>query len=139
MPARFPFLRLAPLLLLAAASAAAAPAGAEELDTWTPLVEQRKDLVLARLAACETHGAVLPERNGYYGRFQFATGTVIAFVRERDGRTIGATEAQALARDDAQATALARYVIFERNGASHWPACSRKLGLARQISQIGRL
>src|SRR5262245_43332193 len=122
---------LVPLLLLLAA-----PAVAEDIDTWTPLVEQRKDVVLARLAACETHGAVLPERNGYYGRFQFAPGTVIAYVRERDGRTIGPAEAQALARDETQAAALARYVIFERNGVAHWPGCSRKLGLARQVSQI---
>jgi len=134
MPARR--LLLLPLLLLVSW---VVPAAAEEIDTWTTLVEQRKDVVLARLAACETHGAVLPEGNGYYGRFQFSTGTVIAFVRERDGRTIGAAEAQALARDDARAAALAKYVIFERNGVSHWPACSRKLGLARQISQIGRL
>jgi hypothetical protein len=127
-------LLLVPLLLLAAA-----PAAAEEIDTWTPLVEQRKDVVLARLAACETHGTAVPsERNGYFGPFQFSTGTVIAFVRERDGRTIGAAEAQALARDEVRSAALARYVIFERNGVSHWPGCSRKLGLARQVSQIGR-
>ena len=124
------------LLLLCTMLLTAVPAAAEELDTWTPLVEQRKDVVLARLAACETHGAVVPDRNGYYGRFQFATGTVIAYVRERDGRTIGAAEAQALARDEVQSAALAKYVIFERNGVSHWPGCSRKLGLARQVSRI---
>ena len=137
MPCARRFL-LAAFLLLAVASAGPVTAAAEEIDTWTPLVEQRKDVVLARLAVCESHGAVPSDRSGYFGPFQFSTRTVINFVRERDGRTIGAAEAQALARDDARAAALARYVIFERNGVAHWPACSRKLGLARQVSQIAR-
>jgi hypothetical protein len=127
------------LPLLTLLMAAAAPVAAEDIDTWTPVVEQRKDVVVARLAVCESHGSAHPDRSGYIGPFQFSTRTVIAFVRERDGRTIGAAEAQALARDEVQAAALAKYVIFERNGYGHWPACSRKLGLARQVSQIGRL
>jgi hypothetical protein len=127
-------LLLSALLLLVGWGAAA-----EDIDTWTPLVEHRKDVVVARLAFCESHGATQLDRNGYLGRYQFAARTVIAFVRERDGRTLSLAEAEALARDDGQAAALAKYVIFERHGYGHWPACSRKLGLARQVSQIGRL
>ena len=67
------------------------------------------------------------------------TVTVINFVRERDGRTISTQEAVALANDYGQAAALAKYVIFERGGHTHWPACSRKLGLARQVAEIRAL
>jgi hypothetical protein len=64
---------------------------------------------------------------------------VIAFVRERDGRTISTQEAVALASDYGQAAALAKYVFFDRDGLGHWPACSRKLGLARQVAEIRAL
>ena len=61
---------------------------------------------------------------------------MVAYVRERDGRTLTVAEAQALARDDVRAAELAKYVIFERNGQHNWPACSRKLGLAHQVKAI---
>jgi hypothetical protein len=75
----------------------------------------------------------------YVGRFQFDPRTVIGFVRERDGRTISVQEALIIANDYAQASALAKYIIFERDGASHWPACSRKIGLAQQVADIRAL
>ena len=122
--------------IVLAAGIAPVPAAAEEIDTWTPVVEHRKDVLIARLGACESGASAHPDRSGYIGPYQFSTGTVIAYVRERDGRTLTVAQAQALARDNAQAAELAKYVIFERNGASHWPACSRKLGLAHQVKAI---
>ncbi len=119
------------VLLLAPVSAAA-----EEIDTWTPVVEHRKDVVVARLGICESGASAHPDRSGYIGPYQFSTRTVIAYVRERDGRTLTVAEAQALARDEGQAAELAKYVIFERNGHGNWPACSRKLGLAHQVKAI---
>jgi hypothetical protein len=127
---------LSAVLLLAAL--APAPAAAEEIDTWTPLVEQRKDVLVARLAVCESHGAAQPDRGFYVGRYQFSTRTVINYVRERDGRTLTVAEARALAQDEAQASELAKYVIFDRDGHRNWPACSRKLGIARQVGEIKR-
>jgi hypothetical protein len=70
---------------------------------------------------------------------QFDPRTVIGFVRERDGRTISVQEALIIANDYAQASALAKYIIFERDGASHWPACSRKIGLSQQVADIRAL
>ena len=122
--------------MLVAAGSAPAPAAAEELDSWTPVVEHRKDVVIARLGVCESGGSVHPDRSGYIGPYQFSTLTVINYVRERDGRALTVAQAQALARDEGQAAELAKYVIFERNGHRNWPACSRKLGLARQIKAI---
>jgi len=122
--------------MLLAAGIAPVPAAAEELDTWTPVVEYRKDVVVARLGVCESGNSAHPDRSGYLGPFQFSTRTVIAYVRERDGRTLTVAEAQALARDDVRAAELAKYVIFERNGQHNWPACSRKLGLAHQVKAI---
>ena len=124
------------LTLLLAPVMAPAPAAAEEIDTWTPVVEHRKDVLIARLGICESGASVHPDRSGYIGLFQFSTRTVINYVRERDGRTLTVAEAQALARDEGQAAELAKYVIFERNGHGNWPACSRKLGLARQVAVI---
>jgi len=121
---------------LAAMLLAAPTAGAEEIDTWTPVVEHRKDVVVARLGVCESGASAHPDRSGYIGPYQFSTRTVIAYVRERDGRTLTVAEAQALARDNGRAAELAKYVIFERNGHGNWPACSRKLGLARQVGAI---
>ena len=124
------------LTLLLAPVMAPAPAAAEEIDTWTPVVEHHKDVLIARLGICESGTSAHPDRSGYLGPYQFSTRTVINYVRERDGRTLTVAEAQALARDEGQAAELAKYVIFERNGHGNWPACSRKLGLARQVGAI---
>jgi hypothetical protein len=121
---------------LAAMLLAPVSAIAEELDTWTPVVEHRKDLVVARLGVCESGASAHPDRGGYIGPYQFSSRTVIDYVRERDGRTLTVAEAQALARDEGQAAELVKYVIFERDGHHNWPACSRKLGLARQVRAI---
>jgi hypothetical protein len=127
--------RAAVVSLALSMAAFAAPAGAE---TRTPGVEERRDALLGELAACESGHHPNPSGNTYLGRYQFSTATVIAFVRERDGRTLTAAEARALARDDARAGALARYVIFERAGWTHWPACSRKLRLPVRVPALRR-
>jgi hypothetical protein len=126
---RFSFLVLAGCLM-------ATPAVAEEV--WSSAVYERTNALMAELARCESGGTANPD-GAYLGRFQFATATVINYVRERDGRTIGAAEARAIARDEARARDLARYVIFERNGHLNWPACSRKIGLPAKVAGIKRL
>ena len=104
-------------------------------------IEVRRDALIRRLADCETggRGEAGVGRGPYVGVFQFEPRTVVNFVRERDGRTLSAQEAIALARDYGRASALVRYVIFDRNGHSHWPACGRKLGLAREVVAIKAL
>jgi hypothetical protein len=120
-----------PLLALAGCHRPPAPSAQPDRALLT---EQRKDAAVAQLADCESGQGVGHGR--YVGRFQFEPGTVIAFVRERDGRTLSRQEAVIVANDYAQASALAKYIIFERDGAGHWPACSRKIGLARQVADI---
>lgn len=132
MPHRLPLL-LVPLLLLAGCHRPPAPSQPDR----ALLIEQRKDAAVAQLADCESGQGAGSGR--YVGRFQFEPGTVIAFVRQRDGRTISRQEAVIIASDYAQASALAKYIIFERDGALHWPACSRKIGLARQVAEIRAL
>jgi len=122
-----------PLLLLAGCHKPPAPSRPDRAQ----LIEQRKDAALAQLADCESGQGVGYGR--YVGRFQFDPRTVIGFVRERDGRTISVQEALIIANDYAQASALAKYIIFERDGASHWPACSRKIGLSQQVADIRAL
>lgn len=133
MPPRL-LLLVAPLFVLAGCHRAPAPPTQPDR---AQLIEQRKDAAVAQLADCESGQGLGYGR--YVGRFQFDPGTVIAFVRERDGRTISRQEAMILANDYAQASALAKYIIFERDGASHWPACSRKIGLSRQVADIRAL
>jgi hypothetical protein len=132
MPRRL-LLLVVPLLLLAGCHKPPAPAQPDRAQ----LIEQRKDAALAQLADCESGQGVGYGR--YVGRFQFDPRTVIGFVRERDGRTISVQEALIIANDYAQASALAKYIIFERDGASHWPACSRKIGLSQQVADIRAL
>jgi len=132
MPHRL-LLVVAPLLLLAGCHK---PPVSTQPDR-AQLIEQRRDAAVAQLADCESGQGVGYGR--YVGRFQFEPGTVVAFVRERDGRTISRQEAVVIANDYAQASALAKYIIFERDGASHWPACSRKIGLSRQVADIRAL
>jgi len=132
MPRRL-LLLVAPLFLLAGCHRPPAPAQPDRAQ----LIEQRKDAALAQLADCESGQGGGYGR--YVGRFQFDPRTVIGFVRERDGRTISVQEALIIANDYAQASALAKYIIFERDGASHWPACSRKIGLGRQVADIRAL
>ena len=38
-----------------------------------------------------------------------------------------------------QGTTSTRFMIFDRGGHSHWPACSHKLGIARQVAAIKAL
>jgi len=132
MPRRL-LLLVAPLLLLAGCHRPPAPAQPDRAQ----LIEQRKDAALAQLVDCESGQGGGYGR--YVGRFQFDPRTVIGFVRERDGRTISVQEALIIANDYAQASALAKYIIFERDGASHWPACSRKIGLSQQVADIRAL
>jgi hypothetical protein len=132
MPHRL-LLVVVPLLLLAGCHKPPAPSQPDRAQ----LIEQRKDAALAQLADCESGQGVGYGR--YVGRFQFDPRTVIGFVRERDGRTISVQEALIIANDYAQASALAKYIIFERDGASHWPACSRKIGLSQQVADIRAL
>ena len=126
------FSLMLPVTVACVHSAAPPPAQAE---TTKPGLEERQDALLGELAACESGSDPNPDRSGYIGRYQFSTATVIAFVRERDGRTITPAEARIIARDDAQAGALAKYMIFERGGHGHWPACSRKLGLPGKVAE----
>ena len=126
------------LVTLCVLAACAKPPTSPLKADHTSEIERRKDAAMAQLATCESWSG---EGHGsrYVGRFQFEPGTVIAFVKQRDGRTISHQEAVALARDYGQASALAKYMIFERDGASHWPACSRKIGLKQQVAEIRAL
>jgi hypothetical protein len=116
-----------------------APDPAAEARSIT--IEVRRDALIRRLADCETggRGEAGVGHGPYVGVFQFDPRTVVNFVRQRDGRTLDAKQAIALARDYRRASALVRYVIFERGGHSHWPACSHKLGIARQVKAIKAL
>lgn len=104
--------------------------------TRAAAIEQRRDEVVRQLADCEMGGKTEVARSRYVGPFQFEPRTVVNYVRERDGRTISVQEATVLAGDYGQAATLAKYVIFERGGHGHWPGCSRKLALARQVLEI---
>ena len=125
--------------LVVPALAGCVAAAAAQAEAARPGLEERMDALTGQLAACESGNDPNPDRSGHLGRYQFTIGTVIAYVRERDGRTISAAEARALARDDAQAGALAKFMIFERNGYSHWPACSRKLGIPAKVAAFKRI
>jgi hypothetical protein len=118
---------------------AAAPDPASEARSIT--IEVRRDALIRRLADCETggRGEAAVRHGPYVGVFQFEPRTVVNFVRERDGRTITVQQATALARDYGRASALVRYVIFERGGHAHWPGCSSRLGIARQVAAIKAL
>jgi hypothetical protein len=129
-------------LFVAAGCTHAPPVPIQALDSRALDIEARKDDVLRQLAECESGGSgesdrpIYGARGAYVGRFQFSPRTVIGFVRDRDGRTLNVNEAIALAHDDQQASALAKYAIFERDAISHWPLCNRKLGLAGQVAAI---
>ena len=135
------------LLLLAGGAHAAAPAPSPDpapdpaAEARSITIEVRRDALLRKLADCETggRGEAGVGRGPYVGVFQFDPRTVVNFVRERDGRTLSAQEAIALARDYGRASSLVMYVIFDRGGHTHWPACSHKLGIARHVAAIKAL
>jgi len=118
------------------------PAPAVAVDYRAREIDERKAEVLRQLAVCESgaHGdAALPivgGRGAYIGRFQFSPRTVISYVQQMDGRELNYGQAVALAHDYTQAAALAKWIIFERDGIYNWPACSKKLGLVKQIAEI---
>jgi hypothetical protein len=104
--------------------------------------EQRKDEMLRELATCESGGhgeadkPIYGFRGMFVGRFQFMPATVRAYVQQRDGRQLSLREATDLAHDYWQAKDLAKYMIFEQGRINDWPACSRKLGLHKQVAAI---
>lgn len=108
-------------------------------------IEERKDEMLRELATCESGGSgdserpIYGGRGAYVGRFQFTPRTVITYVHEMDGRLLSYKEATALAHDYTQAAALAKFMIFERDGIRNWPYCSRKLGLVQEVAEIKAL
>lgn len=121
------------------------PAPAVAVDYRAREIDERKAEVLRQLAVCESgaHGdAALPivgGRGAYIGRFQFSPRTVISYVQQMDGRELNYGQAVALAHDYTQAAALAKWIIFEQDGLYNWPACSKKLGLAKQVAEIKAL
>jgi hypothetical protein len=108
-------------------------------------IDERKDELMRQLAVCESGGhgytdqKIYGGRGTYVGRFQFVPRTVINYVAQRDGRRITAQEAIDLAHDYDQAAELAKYVIFDLDGAWNWPLCNRKLGIAKQAAEIKQL
>jgi len=124
-----------------AASPNPAPAPDPAAEARSITIEVRRDALIRKLADCETggRGEAGVGHGPYIGVFQFEPRTVVNFVRQRDGRTLNAQQAIALARDYRRASALVKYVIFDRGGHSHWPACSQKLGIARQVKAIKAL
>ena len=116
-----------------------APDPAAEARSIT--IEVRRDALIRKLADCETggRGEAGVGHGPYIGVFQFDPRTVVNFVRQRDGRTLDSRQAIALARDYRRSAALVKYVIFDRGGHTHWPACSHKLGIARQVAAIKAL
>ncbi|WP_170303718.1 hypothetical protein [Reyranella soli] len=110
-------------------------------------VEGLKEDLVARLADCETGGkanpdaVITPDANGQasIGRLQFQTRTVIAFTKEIEDRRIDAGEARRIALDGQRSAALAKRIIFERDGAQHWHRCARSLGLYKEVEAIQRL
>ena len=105
-------------------------------------LDQRKDEMLRELATCESGGhgetdrPIYGFRGMFVGRFQFMPQTVVAYVKERDGRQLSFREATELAHDYDRAKELAKYMIFEQGRINDWPACARKLGLHQQVAQI---
>ncbi|SKA39938.1 hypothetical protein SAMN02745126_06286 [Enhydrobacter aerosaccus] len=105
-------------------------------------IDERKDEMMRQLAVCETGGhgdsytPIYGGRGAFVGRFQFSPRTVINYVQQMDGRTLSVKEAVALAHDYQQAAELAKFVIFEKDGAWNWPLCNRKLGIAQQAADI---
>jgi hypothetical protein len=133
---------VARVLTLAAIAALCSHTATAADPPQTRAIEERKDDLLRQLAICESGGhgdSEKPVYGGggvYAGRFQFTTRAVISYVREMDGRVLSSRDAQLLAHDYRQASALAKYMIFERGHLWNWPACSHKLGLARHVTRI---
>ncbi len=98
--------------------------------------------MLRELATCESGGhgeaerPIYGNRGMFVGRFQFMPRTVMAYVQQREGRMLSFSEATELAHDYEKAADLAKYMIFEQGRINDWPACSRKLGLHRQVADI---
>lgn len=146
-PARYPLL----LALLAIAGCTKPPPPGPALSSETAAdlrardIDERKDEMLRELSVCESGGTgdslqpIYGGRGAFVGRFQFTPSTVISYIQQMDGRSLSSKEATALAHDYHQAKALAKFVIFEKDGIWNWPLCTRKLGLVQQVSDIKSL
>ncbi len=116
-------------------------------DGMGTTVDAMKDIVVARLAECETHGKADPDAvivrdaNGELsmGRLQFQARTVIAYTKEIEARTIDSSEARRIALDGDRSAKLAKKIIFDKDGVGHWHYCARKLGLYQEVNAIRQM
>lgn len=112
-------------------------------------IEDLKDDVVNRLAACETKGVKEPDaaiifdsnNQASIGAWQYQIKTVQHFVKKFEQRDITRVEAIKIAIDHEKAHALTKRVLFEiQSGASdNWYNCEKKLGLEREIAVIKKL
>jgi hypothetical protein len=128
-------------------SASAAWAESTSDDTAPLPIEGLKDSVVERLANCETKGrpdassVVIIDANNKasVGKLQFQTETVVNYTKLIEGRTIDRKEAMQIALDGDRAASLAKRIIFEKDGLSHWQLCSKQLRLAPEVKFIQSL
>jgi hypothetical protein len=108
-------------------------------------IDDRKDEMIRQLAHCESGGSgpsdrpIYGGRGAYLGRLQFTVQTVMSYQRRRDGTQLTRQQAVDLAHDYDQASALAKYMIFELEEPWHWPLCSRKIALRNEMTNIKQL
>lgn len=116
--------------------------------TMESKVEDLKESILDRLAACESGGkkeadgiAILDSNNvGSYGIFQFQRKTVMHYQKLR-GTDINGRDAIILALQGDKARELAKWIIFDTKAgvAQDWVVCSRKHGLQAEVDILKKL
>lgn len=117
--------------------------------TMEAKIEELKNSILDRLAACESAGkkeedgiAILDSNDvGSYGPFQFQRKTVMYYETKRSGKPINGRDALILALQGDKARELAEWIIFDTNAgvAKDWVNCARKLDLQKEVEIIKRL
>ena len=126
----------------------------QELNIWkndsTTRIEHAKDRIVDQLQNCET--GTMKNSDDYikydphaskrladkdltsYGALQFKISTVQVY-----SQGISNLEAIEIAMDHEKAHALAKKILFEKQGASNWYTCDQKIGLSAQVKIINSL
>lgn len=119
-----------------------------QVDSLPSKIEELKMDLVGRLSKCESAGLnkddgilVFDTNNkASIGPLQFQKATVTYYEKSLYGKDVNGNEAVIIALDYAQASVLAKDIIFTTpKGLSNWLNCANKLGLRGEVDIINKL
>lgn len=114
------------------------------INAFPAKIEALKSDLLARLSSCEGNtdaSAVIIDTNNEVsvGIYKFQIKTVQFYEKSLYQKHVTREEAILIALNDAEASALAKDIIFNAGGIDNWHNCAKKLDLSAEVEVLNKL